>query len=154
MPEIKNGAELVKKLKESGTGDSRLAPARECLTRVKGERGEVASSAQVVAALESAYGADHMTVVKAKALAATGEWAKKTPAKPVAIEDELLGTASVKLDGEKPADGEPKPDDDKSAVPLNAGTVPPKPAPPQKPPTVQKAIHSRQINSVKPIDTH
>lgn len=90
MPKVKNGAELVKRLRASGTPDQRLAPARDELMRVHQLHKEVANSEQVIAALERKYGADHMTVVKAKAIAATGEWAPPAPEKPTAAVEELL----------------------------------------------------------------
>src|SRR5687767_12297019 len=95
MPAVKNGAELVRLMRESGTKDNRLAPGRDCLKKVRAESGKIASVAQVVAAFEAAYGENHMTVVKAKAIARTGKWERAAPVKSVAIEDELLGVKTM-----------------------------------------------------------
>lgn len=178
MPVVKNGAELVRLLKESGTKDNRLAPARECLKRVKAQSGKIASSEQVIAALETAYGSTHMTVVKAQALAKTGEWKKATAAVAVAIEDELLGGTSTMSDSDKadaagnkaandlePGSGDSDPvkvaakekaeKDAKEAAekaaapPVSEATAVPAPAPPAAKPKVQMAKQTREVKGVE-----
>lgn len=89
---VTNGAELVKRIKATGTNDARLVVAREKLREVHAARGAVASADEVIAALEENYGPDHMTCVKARAIAERGEWAKPETSKTeVPIEDLLTG---------------------------------------------------------------
>jgi hypothetical protein len=90
MPGITNGAELVRKLAESGTINDKLECARNALRAAKMEHGRVATSAEVVAALHDRYGPTHMTVVKAKALAETGVWTGPVQPEDVPIEEQLL----------------------------------------------------------------
>ena len=98
MAKVKNGAELVKRLKATGTPDQRLAPARDVLAKVHAEQNKVANSDQVIMALEARFGPDHMTCVKARAIAATGDWNPPVNQTPVrAIEDELLGDATAEV---------------------------------------------------------
>lgn len=135
MAAVKNGAELIRRLKATGTPDQRLAPGREALKRIRDERKEVANSAQVIAALEEAYGPTHMTVVKAKAIAANGEWVRPVEAKPiVAIEEELLET----VEGE-------------DAAPLSEA-LPEKRKGVVKPHKSQKAIRTTEIVGVEPVE--
>ena len=100
MPAVTNGAELVKRLKATGTPDSRLAPARAKLREVHADHGKVASADEVVAALEAAYGPTHMTVVKAKAIREAGEWKPPGAARAAAaIEDMLADSGMAVSDG-------------------------------------------------------
>jgi hypothetical protein len=161
MPVVSNGAELVKRLKASGTPDQRLEPARACLRKVKAERGETANSAQVIEALEAAYGPNHMTVVKAKAIARTGEYTRSVAPKMVAIEDELLGgVVSKQAEKPKPEDvdaatGAPAADAPPPPLPpVSSATVAPPPSPPPPKPKTQKATQTREINSVKSVKPH
>lgn len=109
MPAVTNGAELLRRLKKTGTPDQRMRPGRAELLRVKAERNEVANSAQVIAALERAYGPGHMTVVKARAIAERGEYAPPPRAvAAVAVEDELLADALAPVSQAAPDEPAPR----------------------------------------------
>jgi hypothetical protein len=71
MPGITNGAELVKRLRESGTGADKLAVGVKLLE----ESGGKATAEQIADALGERFGEHHGTVVKARQLVATGELA-------------------------------------------------------------------------------
>lgn len=73
MPAITSGPELVKKLRDSGTGHSKLRIAREELDRVYAAHGRVATADEVIAALTEG-GVGELTLDKAHQLAATGEY--------------------------------------------------------------------------------
>ena len=100
MPGITNGAELVRKLAELGTINDKIECARGCLKAVKMLHGRVATADEVVEALLARFGPTHMTCVKARALAATGEWKGPTQPEDVPIEVQLLAEAKPA----KPAD--------------------------------------------------
>lgn len=85
MPKITSGAELVRRLRESGTGEDKLAVARKVLAEKR-----AATAEDVVAALGDALGEGHMTVQKAAALAETGEWAGPKAEAAVPIEEQIL----------------------------------------------------------------
>ena len=103
MPAVSNGAELVKALRESGTPDRRLTPARECLSRVYESEHRVASAAEVVAVLERELGADNGTVGKARMLLEAGQVAAPKPAVLI-IEDLLLASPPEPKSAAKPAE--------------------------------------------------
>ena len=102
MPGITNGAELVKRLKATGTGEAKLAAARRVLADVSEQRGRVATAAEVIAGLAEA-GAGEGTLDKARQLAETGEYKGPAAAPDLAIEDRLL--AAPPADDDRPADG-------------------------------------------------
>jgi len=104
MPAITSGALLTKKLAELGTGETKLAIARKCLSAAR-DAGRTATAADVVAALE-AGGAPEMTVLKAKALAETGEW-NGPPTENVTPIEELLLAAEGGAPAAEPAAAEP-----------------------------------------------
>jgi hypothetical protein len=70
MTAIANGVKLVLALKASGTGEGKLEVGR----RVLREKGQSATSADVVAAMEADPICSELTVKKAKSFAAHGEW--------------------------------------------------------------------------------
>lgn len=128
---VTNGAELVKRLKKTGTPDQRLAPARAVLAGVKKDRGEIANSEQVIAALEDAYGPNHMTVVKARSIAQLGSWSKPAKERPVeAVEEELLADKDAPVSTADPVRRQEK-----------AGG---------KPRRVRKAIETKKIQDAEP----
>lgn len=116
MPAITSGALLTKKLAELGTGETKLAIARKCLSAAR-DAGRTATAADVVAALE-AGGAPEMTVLKAKALAETGEW-NGPPAENVTPIEELLLAAEGGAPAEPPA-AEPEPAHEPAPAPKPA----------------------------------
>jgi hypothetical protein len=95
MPAITSGALLTKKLAETGTGEAKLAIARKCLIDAR-DAGRAATAAEVVAALELG-GAPDMTVLKAKALAETGEWHGPPADVNTPVEEELLKAEGIEL---------------------------------------------------------
>ena len=89
MPGITNGAELIRKLRDSGTGADKLAVARKVLE----EMGADATAQDVLAALTDAFPGS-VTLEKASQFMASGEYnpTLKKPA-PVAIEDQVAPPA-------------------------------------------------------------
>lgn len=131
MAAVTNGAELVQKLKASGTPDQRLAPARAVLSRIKRDRGEIANSDEVIDALDEAYGEFHGTVIKARQIAETGTWTPPKKEMPVvAVEDELLAEDGVAVSTAAPVRAAPK-----------AG----------KRPRVRKAIETKQSQEAEAV---
>jgi hypothetical protein len=92
MPAITSGAELVKMMAESGTGEAKLAPARQLLAEHYEKTGKDTSAAGVIAALE-ASGAPEMTLDKARQFAGRGEYTGPAQAAAVKIEDVILVAA-------------------------------------------------------------
>ncbi len=68
-----NGAELLKKLAESGTGKGKLEAGNQVLAFVWKKYERVATANEVLDALETT-GAPELTLKKAKAIAETGVW--------------------------------------------------------------------------------
>lgn len=101
MAGVTNGAELVQKLARTGTGAGKLAVARAELARVKNEDGRVATADEVIAALDRRFGADHLTVAKAREIAAVGEWKGPAAAGDVPIEEQLLAEKKAEKEPEK-----------------------------------------------------
>ena len=94
MAAITSGAELVKKLKESGTGEAKLLVARGVLVA----RGAKATAGDVLEALALQFPGS-LTVAKAKAFAEVGEWNPES-ARPIpTIEDELLTEKPARTTG-------------------------------------------------------
>lgn len=87
---ITNGAELVRKLRESGTPGHLLAPARALLASVHDDHGRLATSDEVLATLTAELGDEHGTVVKAHQIAETGDWKRPEPKTEDEIEEKLL----------------------------------------------------------------
>jgi hypothetical protein len=113
MPGITNGAELVRRLAESGTVNAKIDCARDCLRAVRMSHGRVATADEVVAALHERFGPTHMTVVKARALAETGVWTGPPKAEDVPIEEQILADEKkAAADRERPA-AQPKSADPK-----------------------------------------
>ena len=83
---INDGAALVRKLKESGTGEAKLAVARPALSAARAA-GRRATSEEVLEALEAAD-VNPLTLQKAWAFATTGEHVTEEVRVP-AIEDTL-----------------------------------------------------------------
>jgi hypothetical protein len=108
MPAITSGALLTKKLAESGTGEAKLALARKCLTDAR-DAGRTATAAEVVAALELG-GAPEMTIMKAKALAETGEWHGPPEVSAPPVEEAMLAAEGIEVPAEPvPTEPAPKP---------------------------------------------
>lgn len=94
MPAITSGAELVRKLKESGTGEAKLLVARGVLVA----RGAKATAGDVLEALALQFPGS-LTVAKAKSLAAIGEWNPEDAKPAPTIEDELLAEKPARTTG-------------------------------------------------------
>lgn len=110
MPGVTNGAELVKRLRESGTPDGPLAPARACLHEVRAGDRRSATADEVLAAMEAALGPDHGSVRKARCLIATGA-VTAAAAPTIPIEDQLLAAEPARPEDEAHAeDGRPEPE--------------------------------------------
>ncbi len=101
-PAILNGAELVRRLKEHGTGETKLAVARKVLADIHRTEHRVASAAEVIDALTAAA-AGEGTLLKARVLVETGTWSGPPKAEDVPIEDELLGPPPVPAPAPEPA---------------------------------------------------
>jgi hypothetical protein len=93
---ITNGAELVRQLRDQGCPESKLVVARDVLARISADEDRTATADEVIAGMEAVFSADHKTVIKAKVLAATGEWKEPVSAKTIPIEDQLLKTEEKK----------------------------------------------------------
>lgn len=89
MPAVTNGAELTKLLRESKTGENKLAVCRKVLERVRDEEKRIATSDEVIAELVKVFGPDHLSCVKARAFAMTGEWHGLYAQEVVPVEDVL-----------------------------------------------------------------
>ena len=95
MAAITSGAELVKKLKESGTGEAKLTVARAVLS----EKGAKATAEDVIEALAQKW-PNSLTIKKAKSFAACGEFDPESKeATAPAIEDELLAEKPTRTTG-------------------------------------------------------
>ncbi len=126
---VTNGAELLRRLRVTGTGETKLAPARKLLTDVhRVEKGRIATSEEVIGAMEAA-GVSDATLAKAREIAETGAWAGPREVRERPIEDVLLGLpeAPVDLGGEKAADPEA------AAEPAKPKAAKPKAADPNRP---------------------
>lgn len=84
-----NGAELVRKLAESGTGTAKLDVARKVLADTDEQEGRVATAEEVVTALESA-GVSEGTLEKARSIIQTGKWDGVRVEKEKPVEERLL----------------------------------------------------------------
>ena len=83
-----NGAELVRLLKEHGTGDSKLKAARQLLQEAHDAGATTPTAGQVLAALVAA-GVAESTLEKARQIAATGTFLGKVASTAASIEDRL-----------------------------------------------------------------
>lgn len=94
-PKVTCGAVLVKKLAETGTGASKLAPCRKLLADVhRSEQGRIASAKEVFDVLY-ANDAPEGTLLKARTIIETGEWHGPPSEIEVPIEVQLLGDGAV-----------------------------------------------------------
>lgn len=100
---ITDGAALVRKLKESGTGDAKLAHARSALKAAHAD-GRRATADDVLAALEVG-GVPELTLKKALAFAADGEYVSDSERYAPNIEDVLLAGDAPAFVGPVKADG-------------------------------------------------
>lgn len=96
-----NGAELLKKLAETGTGKDKLALANNVLAFVYKKFGRVATANEVLDALEQ-NGAPEFTLHKAKCIAETGGWTPAVADGEVPLYEQLLAGGPVKLPAEEP----------------------------------------------------
>ena len=103
----RNGAELVKRLADSGTPAGKLEPARAALRSVWEGEGRLAGCDEVVAALEAA-GVPELTLAKARAFAETGEYTPAPSGAARPIEDELLDAAGDDADADDGAGADDK----------------------------------------------
>lgn len=145
MPGCTNGAELVKKLAATGTGEPKLAGARKFLAAVWGAERRVATAAAVLAVLETGcyeVGAETVTgapapegtLAKAREIVRSGEWRGPVAEVAVPVEEQLLaeGGPPDELDlapkrvEPKPAEKPAEADEGAKAPPADE---PPKPAP-------------------------
>lgn len=100
MPAVTNGAELVRRLKESGTGASKLEPARKFLQSEYERRQRVPSATEVISAMEVA-GVPESTIEKARHIAEMGHPPKVEQAgKPKGIEDVLAPPVGTEPEAE------------------------------------------------------
>lgn len=119
---VANGAELVRALAKSGTGEAKLALCRRVLADVYQREHRTASAAEVVEALEAAEWVGDVTLKKARELAGLPRSAAEAARGPeLPIEERLLG-------GTLPAA-----DLDAGAAPKAADNPPADPAPPKPP---------------------
>jgi hypothetical protein len=127
MATVKNGAELVQKLKDSFTPDHLLEGARRFLARVFEQESRIATVEETFAAIEAEYaeharatGREHGTVWKARIIMETGDVPTSTAGAVPPVEAMLLAKAEkdvvggkAKADAAKPADakatGQPDP---------------------------------------------
>ncbi len=118
MPGCSNGAELVKKLRGTGTPDGKLAGARRLLADVHRVERRVATSTEVLAALETgeyALGDERVeigraqegTLQKAREIVRTGEWTGPPADAARPIEEQLLAGDPPDLDADAPKAPEP-----------------------------------------------
>lgn len=90
MSVVTNGAELVRKLRETGTGESKLAIARKVLQDVFARDKRHATAEEVLDALRGSSDVTPATVAKAEMIAETGFWSPAAVEKQRPIEDVLL----------------------------------------------------------------
>ena len=116
-----NGAELVQKLKGTGSPEGALAGPRKVLADVHRIEGRIASANEVMVAMETGeYTAGDQrleipvaqpgTLQKVRALVKTGEWSGPPQEVVVPVEERLLGATAteVDLDASSPV-SEPEP---------------------------------------------
>lgn len=108
MLKVENGAELVRRLAKTGTGEAKLAVARTVLADTWQHERRVASGDEVILALESA-GAGEGTLDKARQIRDTGEWAGPQDRTAVPVEDQLLAEAAKPEPAPDKADPPPEP---------------------------------------------
>lgn len=84
-----NGAELVRKLAESGTGEAKLDVARKTLVTINDQEQRLATAEEVLAAMESA-GVSEGTLEKARSIIQTGKWDGVRVEKEKPVEERLL----------------------------------------------------------------
>lgn len=91
MPQVRNGAQLVKLLQESRTGAEKIKVLADEVRRVHDTTGRVLTSAEVVAFMEDDSRFSIDTVKKAKLIAETGSWVEDVVVEedPTAVLDEL-----------------------------------------------------------------
>ena len=138
MPAVVNGAELVRKLKQFRTGEPKLNVCRKVLADVMARENRTATAAEVIAGLEAhlnrvhvpdealAKGVappPHLTLAKAREIAATGTWARPGSRTSTPIEDQILGPekADEAKDEARPVAEQPKADAPKAEPPKAAG---------------------------------
>jgi hypothetical protein len=114
MSAITNGAELVKRLKDHGTGETKLAVVRKLLADTHRIENRVAHADEVLAELVKA-GVGEGTLLKARTLAETGEWKGPPADLTLSIEDELLGARTPPAPAPPPVTG-PSVEDVKALV--------------------------------------
>lgn len=111
---VLNGAQLLKKLVETGTGAQKLTPASNLLEFVYRKEKRIATANEVIDVLEQAGVTDiysgwprtpDLTVMKARALAATGQWNGTVEVAEVPVWDALLAGQPL-----------PDPEEDKTVV--------------------------------------
>lgn len=90
MLAVSNGAELVKRILETKTPSHKLEPARDCLRTVYENEGRIATSSEILQALEAAYPGSEL-LTKARSIMERGEWAPPQGESRLRIEDQLLG---------------------------------------------------------------
>lgn len=130
-PVVKNGAVLVRKLAETGTGQAKLDPCRKKLADVhRSEQGRVAGADEILKVLQGedkSYAeepAPEGTLAKAKTIIETGEWHGPSNVLEVPIEVTLLGDDEVaKWKASQPVVGPPKAPEQVAAQRENAPGV-------------------------------
>lgn len=149
MAVVKNakldGAELIRALAKSGTGDDKLKIARMHLSFIHRKENRVATAAEIIDVLEKAGVTDalktwprtpELTLEKALAFAESGAWAPKTGPDETPVEELLLSGRELPPENEKPIEEQMVEEFDPSAVkeeaPLALKRVP-KPKPAKKP---------------------
>ncbi len=89
---ITNGAELTRKLRESGTGGAKLLVCEAKLNEIDKAEKRPATSDEIIAELEKSFPGS-MTVEKARQFADCGEYTPNKIAQPPKPEDKFLGPA-------------------------------------------------------------
>lgn len=97
-----NGAELLKRLAETGTGAAKLELPRQLLAFTHRKYGKIATANEVLDALEKG-GAPELTLAKAKEIAATGKYDPAAKAPETPVEELLLAGAALPPEPVKPA---------------------------------------------------
>lgn len=92
MPKIEDGAKLTTMLKASGTGDSKIDVCRKRLKEIFDAEHRVATSEEVIAAMEEKYDVcSQSTVDKARRIMMTGTAEVPVVPAEVPIEEQLTG---------------------------------------------------------------
>lgn len=105
---VLNGAELIKALAATGTGDDKLELPRQMLAFIKRKENRILSATEVIDILEKAGVTDNfaawprtpaLTLEKARSLAATGKW-ELAEKEEIPVEELILSGAELPPEAE------------------------------------------------------